>query len=243
MTLPVAILAGGLATRLQPISATIPKSIVDVAGEPFIVRQLRSLRESGIRRVVLCTGHFGDQVEDVVGNGAAFDLTVTYSRDGEQPLGTGGALMRALPQLGDAFFVLYGDSFLPVDYGAVARAHTQGGRPGLMTVLRNDDEWDRSNATYENGVVVAYDKRTPTPAMRHIDYGLSVLTPQVFSTAAPATPFDLADLYHYLAAHGLLAGHEVFDRFYEIGSLAGLQETIQYFQRSEGDDVHGAAPP
>ena len=116
MTLPVAILAGGLATRLRPITEKIPKSLVDVAGEPFIVRQLDYLFRQRVRDVVLCIGYLGEMIEAVVGDGSRFGLRVSYSIDGPILLGTGGALRRAAPLLGEAFFVLYGDSYLPVDY-------------------------------------------------------------------------------------------------------------------------------
>lgn len=233
MSLPVAVLAGGVATRLRPITQTIPKSLVDVAGKPFIVRQLEYLRQQRISSVVLCVGHLGEQIEEVVGNGSDFGLEVRYSWDGPRLLGTGGALRQALPLLRPEFFVFYGDSYLPIDFGAVERDYVARAKPALMTVLRNNDQWDRSNVSFRDGVIVEYNKTQPTAEMEHIDYGLGVLSAEVFADA-PTEPFDLAEIYHNLSLRGLLAGHEVFQRFYEIGSHKGLEDTTRYFQHSEG---------
>jgi len=229
--LPVAILAGGMATRLRPITETIPKSLVDVAGKPFILHQLDYLRRQGLTRVVLCLGYFGEQVEDVVGDGAACGLEVLYSWDGPRLLGTGGAIKQALPQLGQQFFVFYGDSYLPVDFQAVERDFLCSGKPALMTVLRNADRWDKSNVEFDNGKIVEYNKGSPRHEMDHIDYGLGVLSSAVLANMPPNEPFDLADVYNDLSLRGELAGHEVFERFYEIGSHKGLNETIQFFRQ------------
>ena len=231
--LPVAILAGGLATRLHPITETIPKSLVDVAGKPFIVRQLDYLQQQGITHVVLCISYLGEQVEAIVGDGAAFGLKVDYSWDGPSLLGTGGALRQALPLLGEQFFVFYGDSYLPIDFQAVERDYLISSKPALMTVLRNDDLWDKSNVLFQDGRITEYNKRSPRPEMAHIDYGLGVLSAAALKDAPVNEPFDLADLYHKLSVQGALAGHEVFERFYEIGSHKGLQETINYFKKRE----------
>jgi len=229
--LPVAILAGGMATRLRPITETIPKSLVDVAGKPFILYQLDYLRRQGLTRVVLCLGYLGEQVEDVVGDGAACGLEVLYSWDGPRLLGTGGAIKQALPQLGQQFFVFYGDSYLPVDFQAVERDFLCSGKPALMTVLRNADRWDKSNVEFDNGKIVEHNKGSPRHEMDHIDYGLGVLSSAVLANMPPNEPFDLADVYNDLSLRGELAGHEVFERFYEIGSHKGLNETIQFFRQ------------
>lgn len=229
--LPVAILAGGLAIRLRPITETIPKSLVDVAGKPFVVRQLDYLRHQGVTRVVLCVGYLGEQVEAVVGDGSAYGLEVRYSWDGPTLLGTGGAIKQALPKLGQQFFVFYGDSYLPIDFQAVERDFLSSGKPALMTVLRNTDRWDKSNIEFEDGSIIEYNKGAPRPEMAHIDYGLGVLSAAVFGDAPPNEPLDLADIYHDLSLRGDLAGHEVFERFYEIGSHKGLEETILFFRK------------
>lgn len=229
--LPVAILAGGLATRLRPITETIPKALVAVAGQPFIVRQLNYLHEQGIQRVVLCIGYLGEMIEEVVGNGARFGLEVAYVLDGPNLLGTGGALKNALPILGDDFFVLYGDSFLPVDFGAVERAFLASGMVALMTVLKNDDQWDKSNVLFSSGKLLHYNKRAPIPDMTHIDFGLGVVSAEVLDAYPEALPFDLGDVYHALSLQGKLAGFEVYQRFYEIGSHSGLKETEAFFNK------------
>jgi N-acetyl-alpha-D-muramate 1-phosphate uridylyltransferase len=231
--LPVAILAGGLATRLHPITETIPKALVDVAGTPFIVRQLDYLRRQGISRVVLCVGFLGDQIEAVVGDGAAMGLAVSYSQDWPKLKGTGGALKQALPLLDSRFLVLYGDSYLPIDFAAVEREFVASGKPALMTVQRNADRWDKSNVLFEHNVIVEYNKRTPTPDMRHIDYGLGAMSAQVLTDEDTMGPFDLADVYHRLSLSGLLVGYEVHERFYEIGSHQGLAEAADYFKGRE----------
>src|SRR5580704_543468 len=160
--LPVAILAGGLATRLRPLTETIPKSLVEINGEPFLWHQLRLLRENGIDRVVMCVSYLGEMVRDSAGDGRDFGLHIDYSFDGSSLLGTAGALKRALPLLGESFFVLYGDSYLPIDLAAVEAAFRAGGKAGLMTVYSNQGQWDTSNVEFSGGRIVAYDKKNRT---------------------------------------------------------------------------------
>lgn len=231
--LPVAILAGGLATRLRPITERIPKALVEVAGEPFVVRQLRYLRGQGVNRVVLCVGYLGEQVEAVIGSGEAFGMDIRYAFDGPHLLGTGGALQRARALLGDSFFVLYGDSYLPIEFSAVESAFAANAKPGLMTVLKNGDRWDKSNVELSGGAIVEYNKRTTRPAMEYIDYGLSVLASSALDPYPTDEAFDLSDVFHQLSLSGQLAGYEVKERFYEIGSRQGLAETEAYFRAME----------
>jgi MurNAc alpha-1-phosphate uridylyltransferase len=225
----VAILAGGLATRLRPITETIPKALVDVSGQPFILRQLAYLRDQGVSRVVLCVGYLGNMIEEAVGNGEQLGLSVSYSPDGPTLLGTGGALKKALPLLGQHFFVLYGDSFLPVNFLQVEQAYVQSGQQALMTVLRNGDRWDKSNVLFTNGRLVEYNKHAPRPDMAYIDYGLGVVSTDVLAPYPADEPFDLADVYQELSTKGQLSGLEVHERFYEIGSHEGLKEAEDYF--------------
>ncbi len=228
--LPVAILAGGLATRLRPITTTIPKALVEVAGKPFIRHQLAYLKAQGISEVVMCIGYLGEMIEADVGDGSAFGLKVSYSPDGDKLLGTGGALKQALPMLGDAFFVLYGDSFLPIDFTAVERDFISSGKPALMTVLENGSRWDKSNVVYRDHQIVEYNKAQTRPEMMHIDYGLGVMSREVFDQTPDGEAFDLAQIYHELSVAGQLAGHEVHQRFYEIGSFEGLKETEEFLK-------------
>lgn len=221
---PVAILAGGLATRLRPVTEKIPKALVEVAGQPFLAHQLRLLKRAGLRKAVLCVGYRGEMIEEQFGDGASAGMELSYSFDGPALLGTGGALKKALPLLGNHFLVLYGDSYLPIDYSEPVRRFMASGHPGLMTVFRNAGQWDTSNVFFENGAIRSYTKKNPNPEMRHIDYGLGVFSAAAFSSWPDGAPFDLADVYQRLIAQGTLAGHEVTQRFYEIGSPAGLAE-------------------
>ena len=230
--LPAAILAGGLATRLRPLTEKIPKALVEINGEPFLWHQLRLLHSNGIRRVVLCVGHMAERIEASVGAGDRFDLQITYSYDGDTALGTAGALKRALPLLGDNFFVVYGDSYLPCDWLPVERAFLDLGKPALMTVFCNEGQWDYSNVEFTDSRIVAYNKELRTPRMRYIDYGLGVFNRAAFDRIPEDRPSDLATLYQELLAEGQLAGFEVPARFYEIGSFAGIQELEQFLSRT-----------
>ena len=224
MNLPVAILAGGLATRLRPITEKIPKALVDVAGKPFIMRQLEYLKKQKLTQVVLCLGYLGEQVEVVVGNGSSIGLDVRYSSDGPTLLGTGGCLKKALPMLGEHFFVLYGDSFLPINFHAVQLFYESIGESALMTVFKNNGQWDKSNVHYEKDQIILYNKKSQLEAMQFIDYGLGILSAEVFAPFKNKGYLDLADVYNNLSKAGRLAGYEVFERFYEIGSHEGLKE-------------------
>jgi N-acetyl-alpha-D-muramate 1-phosphate uridylyltransferase len=224
----VAILAGGLATRLHPVTQTVPKSLLEVNGEPFVVHQLRLLKSNGIQRVVLCVGHLGEQIESAIGNGSELGLQVDYSFDGSALLGTAGAIRNALPKLGESFFVMYGDSYLPCDYAAVARNFESAGVLGMMTVFRNEGKWDTSNVEFEAEKILAYRKTNRTPRMRYIDYGLGVFRAEAFQGLPAGKPCDLTELYSDLLQRNQLAAFEVHERFYEIGSPAGLQETAEF---------------
>lgn len=223
--LPVAILAGGLATRLGPLTKQTPKCLLDVSGRPFIHHQLRQLRDQGVNKVVLCLGYLGERVVEAVGDGSAFGLEVACSFDGPELRGTAGAIRRALPMLGEAFFVLYGDSYLECRYADVQAAFEAAGTLALMTVFRNEGRWDTSNVEFEGGRILAYDKANRTPAMRYIDYGLGILDRRAMDVVPVAGAHDLASVYQEMLRRGELAGFEVAERFYEIGSVAGLEET------------------
>lgn len=229
---PVALLAGGLATRLRPVTETIPKALVELAGKPFIDHQLALLRRNGVRAVVLCLGHLGEQVRDHCGDGSRYDMDLRYSFDGDTLLGTGGALARAGRLLGEgpggAFWVMYGDSYMDIDYAAVHAHFAASGADGLMTVLRNGNRWDRSNVVFQDGRLVRYDKRHQTPDMDFIDYGIALLRRGVLERIPTDRPSDLADLYSALVAEGKMIGYEITTRFYEIGTPSSLEEARQY---------------
>ncbi|HEX7193305.1 MAG TPA: nucleotidyltransferase family protein [Thermoanaerobaculia bacterium] len=234
MTLPIAILAGGLATRMRPLTERVPKALLEVAGRPFAEHQLRLLRAAGITDVVFCVGYLGERVEETLGDGSRFGVSIRYSYDGDQLRGTGGALIRALPLLGDAFLIMYGDSYLDCDYAAVARAFVESGKLGLMAVIRNEGRWDKSNVLFENGRIVRYDKKNRTPDMLYIDYGLGALRRDALMTYPEEGVVDLADVYHELSLRNELAGYEMHERFYEIGSPEGLREADLYLRRRAG---------
>ena len=222
--IPVALLAGGLATRLRPITEKVPKVLVPIAGQPFLAHQLALLRGQGLRRVVLCLGHLGEMVVKEFGDGRDYGMQLEYSFDGPKLLGTGGALRQALPKLGERFFVLYGDSYLTCPFAPVADFFARTGKAGLMTVYRNEGLYDTSNVVFRNGEIAVYDKKVKLPEMRHIDYGLSLFRADVFERYPAEEKFDLADVMTKLVAEKQLAGYEVPERFYEIGSHEGLAE-------------------
>lgn len=221
---PVAILAGGLATRLRPVTEEIPKALISVAGQPFLAHQLRLLQNAGLRKAVLCVGYRGEMIEQEFGDGRSLGIELSYSFDGPELLGTGGALKKALPSLGQRFFVLYGDSYLPIDYAAPVRAFAASGKLGLMTVFRNEGRWDTSNVWFQAGSIKSYSKKDQASEMQHIDYGLGLLDSTALGRWPEGAAFDLADVYRDLITRDELAGFEVERRFYEIGSPEGLAE-------------------
>lgn len=222
----IAVLAGGLATRMRPLTETCPKALLEVAGEPFVHHQLRLFARRGLKRAVLLVGYLGEQIEADVGDGQRFGIAVDYVPDGDVLRGTGGALRNALAHLPEHFFVTYGDSYLDVDYAAVAAAFDPAAYPALMTLYRNDGRYDRSNADLVDGRAM-YRKTDVPAAWRHIDFGLLAMTS--VALAGPADQrFDLAELLASFSAEGRLQAYEVDRRFYEIGSPTGLAETSAY---------------
>ena len=220
---PAVILAGGLATRLRPVTEKIPKSLVEVAGEPFAAHQLRLLAGVGIQRVIICAGYLWEMLRDFTGDGSRFGLEVSYSVDGPVLLGTAGAIRKALPLLPSRFFVIYGDSYLTCDYAAAQRVFDASGLSALMSVYRNEGQWDSSNVEFDHGRILAYNKTHRSPRMHHIDYGLGLFRRDVFERLGEGSR-DLADIYQERLAARDLAALEVSERFYEIGSFAGIEE-------------------
>lgn len=225
---PVCILAGGLGTRLGERVRAVPKPLIEVAGAPFLFHQLRLLARHGATRAVLCVGYLGEQIEDRVGP-ERFGVAIRYSYDGAELDGTLGAIRRALPLLGERFLVLYGDTYLRLDYAAAAAAWESAGLPAMMTVLRNDGRWEASNALYAEGRVRHYDKRSPTAEMNWIDYGLGGLLAEAIAHADPDES-DLSALYSVVAERGLLFGYEVAERFHDIGTPEALAETDSFLR-------------
>jgi N-acetyl-alpha-D-muramate 1-phosphate uridylyltransferase len=231
---PICVLAGGLGTRLGDHVRDTPKPLLPVAGEPFILHQLRLLARYGAREAVVCVGYLGEQIIERVG-AERFGISISYSHDGPDQLGTLGAIRRAAPLLGPRFLVLYGDTYLRLDYAAAAAQWEASGLPAMMTVLHNDGRWDTSNVLFDGSRVVAYDKRAPTEAMRWIDYGLGGLRADALGAVGEQAT-DLAELYHVLAKRGELFGFAATERFYEIGTPAALAETDAFLATVSDED-------
>ena len=226
--LPVILLAGGLATRLRPITEKIPKALVEINGRPFLDYQMRLLAANGVKRVVLSVAYRGELIEEYLGNGSRYGIEVSYSFDGSTFLGTAGAIRRALPQLGARFFTLYGDSYLTAPFADVERKFLESGKEALMTVYHNVGLFDTSNVEFSGGRIVAYDKKVRSAAMQHIDYGLGVFRAAVFAGLPEGASCDLATLYQDVLQRGELAAHEVHERFYEIGTASGIEDTSRF---------------
>jgi NDP-sugar pyrophosphorylase family protein len=227
----LALLAGGLATRLGAATESVPKSLVKVAGKPFVAHQLELLAEQGIEDVVICCGHLGGMIADFVGDGAGFGCRVRYSFDGSALLGTGGAIRNALASLGPRFWVMYGDSYLTTKFAPVQRAFDTSGGLALMTVFKNDDRWNTSNVEFADGRIVRYAKSTCSAGMQHIDYGLGIYMAEAFTGKPEGMAFDLSVVQNDLIVRGVMAAFEVTERFYEIGSPRGLSETDAFLRK------------
>jgi len=221
---PIAVLAGGLGTRMRPLTEQLPKALLKVAGTPFVAHQLRLFAREGITDVKLLVGHCWEQIALFVGNGSRFGVEVDYVVDGPTLLGTGGAVRNALDRLGPEFLVTYCDSWLDASYAPVVEAFHASGQPALMCVFRNENRWDASNVQFENGVIRRYSKKFCLPEMLHIDWGLGMLRASAVASRPIGKPWDLAELYEELSTSGRLAGYELTRRFYEIGSFKGLAE-------------------
>ncbi len=230
------ILAGGLGTRMRPLTATMPKNLLPVLGQPFASHQLAHLAAQGVKRVVYAIGHMGQAIRDYVGDGRTWGVDVTYADEGSQLQGTAGALRVAYQSglLPERFFVLYGDSYLPTAFRPVWTAFEMSRQPALMTIFRNDGRWETSNVLYDDNGRVLYDKHrrsASAPRMRHVDYGLSVMERGVIERyVRPEGKADLADVFETLSIEGNLAAYEVSERFYEIGSPSGLTDLEWYLE-------------
>jgi len=215
------------------MTQTIPKSLLEVAGKPFLDHQLALFARQGVRRVVICAGFLGEQMQAFAGNGAKWGIAIEWSFDGSQLLGTGGALMRALPLLGEEFLVTYGDSYLDEPFAPIVETFRASGQPALMTVFRNEGRYDTSNIEFTDGCLKRYDKVKPSPAMKHIDYGLQVLKAEALAGWSRGQKFDLADVYGSLVEQGRMAGYETARRFHEIGSPQGLADLDAFLKGQE----------
>jgi NDP-sugar pyrophosphorylase family protein len=232
----VLVLAGGLATRLRPYTNSIPKSLIDVAGRPFIYHQLDFLLGQGVKRVIFCLGYFGDMIESQIGSKYKGQVDIVYSFDGAQLLGTGGAIENSLDLIsGQCFFVTYGDSYLLQPLEDVYFSFREKQCDALLTVYKNNNKWDVSNCIFDGENVSLYDKRNYSSEMQYIDYGLSLFNRKIFEACSFNAPYDLGDVFNFLSTSGRLSGFEAKSRFYEMGSVAGLLEMSDYFIKSNND--------
>ena len=226
--LPLAILAGGLATRLGPLTRDLPKCLIEINGKPFIDWQLDLLVDAGYRHFIFCLSYKSEMVQSHLGNGQKWGSHFEYSLDGAEQLGTGGAIVNALPKLGEAFGVIYGDSYLPIDYKNVEQSFEESDNSALMTVYENKGRFDSSNVEFSQGVLINYQKGIHDPRMEYIDYGLTYFKSEALSGWSGSTTFDLSAVCHDLASKGKLGGLEVFERFYEVGSISGIDDLSKY---------------
>lgn len=218
------ILAGGLGTRLWPLTSDVPKALIPIGGKPFLQHQIELLKSQGIRDIVLCVGHLAEQVQNYFGDGRWLGVRIRYSEEEGSLLGTAGAIKKAEPLLGDDFFLMYGDSYLMIDYREVMRYFRRFHKLGLMVVYRNCNQLERSNVVVEGDFVRVYDKEGQTPGMAYINYGLSVLSKEALLHIPPERPFSQEEFYQSLIDQRELLAFEVEQRFYEIGSPKGLEE-------------------
>ncbi len=218
------ILAGGLGTRLRPLTERLPKCMVPAEGKPFLEHQLRLLASRGVRDIVLCLGHLGERVLEYFGDGHRFGVNLTYVWERSQLLGTAGAIRNAEAVLAPEFFVSYGDSYLLLEYRAIMRRFRESDTLAMMVVYRNGDRLAPSNVVIRDGHVTAYDKRTRLPGMVYVNQGLSVLRRRSLRLIPPGLPFSQEQFYQMLIRRQQLLAFETKQRFYEIGSLQGLEE-------------------
>ena len=230
---PIVILAGGLATRLRPITEKIPKSLIEINGVPFVYHQLELLEKKGFKNIHFCLGFLGEQVEKVVKESEYFKrLSISFSYDGNTLLGTGGTIRKIINQLPEYFFVTYGDSYLDIDFNDIQEIFESKKQNynSLMTVYKNKDLFDTSNVIFENDSIELYSKTKKDSRMAHIDYGVGILSNKCMDNYDKNIIFDLAELYENLSLKKELYGYEVFQRFYEIGSLQGIKDLSNYLK-------------
>lgn len=233
---PFVILAGGLGSRMQHINGALPKALTVVCGKPFIFYQLEWLKKHQYSNVTICVGFNASAIVDAVGNGERFGLNIKYIDDGETLLGTGGALKKALRAIKERnFFILYGDTFLPIDFYKMEYAKRElNNHNNMMAVFKNSKKLDLSNVEIDGSLVKLYDKHNPNANMEYIDYGVSIINRMAFQNFKAQPNFDLADFYRYSSINKTLNAYEVKTRFYEIGSPAGLKDTKRFIQQNFG---------
>jgi len=230
------ILAGGLATRMRPLTLQLPKSMLQIKGRPFLEYQLELLKEYEIKDILLCVGYRGELIKDHFGDGRKFGVNLSYSFDGDKLLGTGGALKKAYKLLNENFFLMYGDSYLPYDYQEIERHFRDSVKLLLMVAYRNQNRFDRSNLLIQDGMIKLYDKTLQGENLEYIDAGLSILKKEVLNLVPEEEPYDLEELYRTLISEEEMTAFEVKQRFYQIGSFEGLEEFKNLVEK--GEKIH-----
>ena len=233
MMKPIIVLAGGLGSRLGSLTADVPKALVNINGRPFIDWQLNLLKQAGYKDVLLCVGHKAQQIMEYVGNGKKFSLKIHYSHDGVAPLGTGGAVINGIRKIGGDCAVIYGDSFLPIDFGLVEHVFQNTSMSALMTVIRKELVLEEGNLNYDNGLVTSYSKSSNSLNYGHVDFGLSYFKFDAIHDFQAKTPWDLSILFQNLTKTGKLQGYEIETPYFEIGSTKGISMLESYLQRKE----------
>lgn len=227
----IVILAGGLATRLKPLSNSVPKCMIEILGRPFIDWQLKLLKSQDISEVVLCVSYRAEQVIDYVQDGSKFGLKIKYSLDGEAQLGTGGALINARELLNNIFFVIYGDSYLNINFEKVKEMFKESSKLALMTYCLNDDPNHKNNVEPLDEYRIAYNKNAPKADLKYIDFGLSMMHKSVLSEYTRGSRVDLSQIFMNLSDKSQLAGYESKNKFFEIGSYDGIEELTSYLAK------------
>jgi NDP-sugar pyrophosphorylase family protein len=218
-----AILAGGLGTRLRPLTEKIPKAMVPINGRPFLEYEIELLRRSGVDELVMCIGYLGGKIEEHFGNGKSFGVTIEYSWDGERLLGPIGALKLAERLLGETFFVTYGDAYLRLDYRRMMDVLLRSGVPAVMAVYRNENRYGKSDVVVRNGFVVEYDKQKAVPGMHWINFGVTAMRREALASVIEGQFGDEEPFYGQLLTRGQLLAFETSERFYEIGSESSVR--------------------
>ncbi len=220
----VVILAGGLATRLRSLVEKVPKSMIRINEKPFLEYQIELLKKSGLVDILLCAGYLGSQIKDYFGDGKKFGVSLSYSEEKQELVGTGGALKKAENLLEDEFFVMYGDSYLLLDYQEITRYFHNFNKRGLMVVYKNHNQFDKSNLVVKNGLVKLYDKKGVNPEMVYIDEGISILKKEILGSFPSNKTFALDEVFQRLIRGKELLAFQTKQRFYEIGSAEGLDD-------------------
>jgi NDP-sugar pyrophosphorylase family protein len=227
----VVILAGGEAKRLRPVTESVPKALVKIEGKPFVDWQLELLAKNKFSRVIFCTSYKSDMIQNYVGNGSKYGLEISFVEDGKERLGTGGAIRNAIPHLDQEFIVMYGDSFLDINFQQVSHGFDHCSKPAMMTIYKNDGKYDNSNVKLNNRGDIFYNKENPDASFKYIDYGLIFFKREVFEETVIGKTFDLSEMLHKLSKQFRIAGFEVQSRFYEVGSFSGIIELETYLRK------------